>query len=513
MAESSVIKEFLVAIGFKSDEAALKKFSNGIEAATKVVTALAVAVESAATTINIGVSRFASNLEALYFASLRTGASAVNLKALDRAAQNFGLSAGEAVQTVENLASFLRKNPASEGFIAGLGVHTRDANHNLRDTTDILLDIGKALSTKSFPVANLWASRFGISEKMLLAMRNGEFEAYVASQRQALHDSGYDEAARAAHEYEEAMRRLETRFDAIRVKVGRGLLRGLQPELDKIADWFDQHGDEIAGWAETFAKGVETGGKLILPILGKIAEGWKNIYDWTKAAGEAAVEHLPQSMVDRIGKSVGWVFDKLGIKGEVDKLLDLESAGITPTREFAGDTVGFRNHNPGNLRYAGQAGATNAGGFAKFTRDDQGLLAMANQLERYARRQINTINDIVRVYAPKSDGNDTGAYITDVSKTMGIGATQRLDLDNPKVLAALMNAMVKHEQGSMPYSSGMIQSIANTALQRGPVTLTVSPVTTINVTGENPTAIAKDVAASQTRVTADVTRNSLAVIQ
>ena len=116
-ANSEVIKSFLVSLGFKKDESALKQFVANIEAATKTVLALGVAVEAAAVSVAIGVTRFANNLEQLYFASQRVGASALNLKALDRAAQDFGASAGEALQSVEGLARYLRNNPGGEGFL------------------------------------------------------------------------------------------------------------------------------------------------------------------------------------------------------------------------------------------------------------------------------------------------------------------------------------------------------------------------------------------------------------
>ena len=86
MAQSNVIKEFLVKLGYKHDEASLKQFKDGIVHATKVVVGFAAAVEATAVAVSVGVAKFASNLEALYFASIRTGSAAASLKAFDRAA-------------------------------------------------------------------------------------------------------------------------------------------------------------------------------------------------------------------------------------------------------------------------------------------------------------------------------------------------------------------------------------------------------------------------------------------
>jgi hypothetical protein len=115
VSESSVIREFLVKLGFKTDEAALQSFEKGIDRATKTVVGLAVAIEATAVAVAAGVARFASNLEALYFASIRTNTAAANLQAYDLAVQNFGGSAGEATASIEGLAHALRVNPGNEG--------------------------------------------------------------------------------------------------------------------------------------------------------------------------------------------------------------------------------------------------------------------------------------------------------------------------------------------------------------------------------------------------------------
>ena len=66
MSQPEVIREFLVSLGFKTDQKSLKDFSNGIENATKNVVKLVAAIQGAALTVGAGVAAFASNLEQLY---------------------------------------------------------------------------------------------------------------------------------------------------------------------------------------------------------------------------------------------------------------------------------------------------------------------------------------------------------------------------------------------------------------------------------------------------------------
>ncbi|WP_051445731.1 hypothetical protein [Pseudomonas nitroreducens] len=104
MAESSVIKEFLVGLGFKVDEKGLKTFTGTIDGATTAVTRLVTTLAGASLTVAAGVATFANNLENLYFASQRVGASAASMKAADYAARDLGASANEVRGSLEGMA-------------------------------------------------------------------------------------------------------------------------------------------------------------------------------------------------------------------------------------------------------------------------------------------------------------------------------------------------------------------------------------------------------------------------
>ncbi|MDE2467646.1 MAG: hypothetical protein KGL35_02600 [Bradyrhizobium sp.] len=110
---------------------------------------------------------------------------------------------------------------------------------------------------------------------------------------------------------------------------------------------------------------------------------------------------------------------------------------------------GIRNHNPGNLKFAGQKGAgKDAQGFATFGSDAAGMAALANQLQLYSARGVNTVASIISKYAPASDHNNTAAYIADVAGKLGVGANTPLHLQDVSQLRAMMIAMANHENGS-----------------------------------------------------------------
>ena len=130
---------------------------------------------------------------------------------------------------------------------------------------------------------------------------------------------------------------------------------------------------------------------------------------------------------------------------------------------------GIRNNNPGNIEFRaenpwrGQTGSD--GRFARFATPEAGVRALAVDLGTKSRRGLNTVTAILNAYAPESE-NDTAAYIRAVSRALGVGPRDRLDLNDPRVRAGLMGAIISHENGMQPYSNEMIARQAREAIRR-----------------------------------------------
>lgn len=126
---------------------------------------------------------------------------------------------------------------------------------------------------------------------------------------------------------------------------------------------------------------------------------------------------------------------------------------------------GIRNNNPGNLGFAGQRGASRENGsgrFASFNTPEEGIAAMSKQLDLHFTgksakakelgRPLQSVTDIISAWAPPNE-NDTKAYISSVSKQLGVSPTARLNMNDPATKTALMQAIVKKENGGNPYTN------------------------------------------------------------
>ncbi len=122
---------------------------------------------------------------------------------------------------------------------------------------------------------------------------------------------------------------------------------------------------------------------------------------------------------------------------------------------------GIRNNNPGNIRHGdkweGLSDIQSDSSFCVFQSPVYGIRAMAKILLNYQEKyQIDTIEKIISRWAPPNE-NDTLAYVHSVASALNVSAKQKVDLHgNGVLLANLIKAIIKHENGRQPYDDDMI---------------------------------------------------------
>lgn len=309
---AGVIKEFLVGLGYKVDENGQRKFVDGVRNVSADVMKLGAAATTAAVAVTAAVTKMAGELEDLYFMSQRTGASASNIKAIGYAASQMGSSVQGAQDSIESLAKFLRENPGGEGLLGSIGVQTRDVNGALRDTTDIMTDIGKRLRNMPQYRAIQYANVFGIDYKTLMALEQG-VDKFSGRYKDMLRRFGLnvDEATKKSHALMVSWRDMKAQAGILGTIVGTTLigafdeLRHRWQSLDDTTRESIKTGAEwVAGLAAVGA--VISGGPFVWVLLlaGAIGalwddykvwkEGGKSLIDWGKWKPEvdAAIEGI-----------------------------------------------------------------------------------------------------------------------------------------------------------------------------------------------------------------------------
>lgn len=233
MAQAGVIRDFLVALGFQTDNAGLAKMQGAMAGVELKAKALNLALMSLATGAVIAVRQTASELDKLYFSSQRIGASATNITAFGNAISQMGGNAESALGTLEGLAEKMRNSPGYEGMLNGLGVSTKETNGDMRDRVEVMKDLSGVLSQMPAYQANAYAQSLGIDQNTLLAMRDGKFlqnmEKYQKIQKElGMNDDLTKSGNEFMTEYRDLTMMTKTGFQVIVMQAGKALIPVLQ---------------------------------------------------------------------------------------------------------------------------------------------------------------------------------------------------------------------------------------------------------------------------------------------
>ncbi|HCD3496364.1 lytic transglycosylase catalytic [Escherichia coli] len=309
-----------------------------------------------------------------------------------------------------------------------------------------------------------------------------------------------------------------------------------QPAIDKAKDaitWLRDHllelKDGVGGWQNaleilgTFIAGVWV--SRVLGAFGKISglpvppwlKGWMAyaayLYSDRENIGASAKSSWDYTK-QNIGDSLRWlgIDTDFGRNPHTVKGANIQSdiPGAEPEQHAQATKRGERNNNPGNLNFAGQAGASlerPGGRFARFETAFDGLRALARQLMLYAGRGINSVEKIISTWAPASDNNNTTAYIRAVSQRLGVEPRAALNMSDPQTMSALMSSIIQHENGRNIYSRELINKAAVAGIS-GKVTEVNQQNTYHIYGGGDPHAVGNEVARRQQSANAQVMRSN-----
>lgn len=337
MSQAETIKEFLVSIGFKVDEAGERKANESIARVTKGVLALGAAVEATALAVGVGVQKMAVNFDQLYFASQRIGASASDIKAFSYAVSQMGGTAEGAMQTLDNLARKMRENPGIGKHIERLtGSHIENGKLSLKNLEDMggylksLIDKGQR--PKAIMIAEMW----GLDERTMTAMVNG-VGRFAKEYKEKMKAAGLDpdKAAADAQKFMQSWRSLFATLGAIvNSALAKIMGEGGNDGLLALSKWFDKNAEWIAKALHDLAEGF-------IAVFRGWQEGFGQI-DW-KEVGKSVGEFAKD-----IAKLVKWFADLVTWVVKAGKAINDfgESSGLTKLLNKMAYN-GPANQNPG----------------------------------------------------------------------------------------------------------------------------------------------------------------------
>ena len=321
---AETLKDFLISLGFKVDEAGARKFDAVVAGTTLKAIELGVKVEAAALSVVAFTAKIASGLDDLYWASQRTGATVEGIKQIGYAVSQVGGSVDGARGSLENLARFMRNNPGAEGFLNRLGVQTRDASGNMRDMATIFTGVGQRLSSMPYYRANQYAQMLGLDENTLMAMRRGigQFSGEYTAMAKAI---GYnaDVAAVSSNKFMTSLRSFGLMAGMARDKIGSSLADGLAGSLDRLRRQILDNFPKIEGAITGTVKGILWAGEMVGRVIYRLIQLGQSISDWWDS-----LDKQSQELIELIGAltAAWWMLNRAMLASPITWVLGLAAA-------------------------------------------------------------------------------------------------------------------------------------------------------------------------------------------
>lgn len=269
---TNILREYLVALGFKVDAASEKKADTSMAKMDARVSQLAKGLLGVATAAKVMATAFAYEMEKLYYAGRKADTTVGNLKALDYGFRQVGGSGGVMQKALQGMAMAIRQNPGLVGVLTQLGI-----KHQGRDQADVFRDLVTQLNKMPFHIGSQFAEMFGIDPDTLLTLQTyqQEMDAAIAKRKQWAKDLGVDEekAAAAGREYASMLREIWERVGLLSNALSIKLLPAMRDfaaltidvlnDLTKMVTQFKSWED----FAERFWEGItgkQKGGGVVL---------------------------------------------------------------------------------------------------------------------------------------------------------------------------------------------------------------------------------------------------------
>lgn len=441
-----------------------------------------------------GLNRLAATTGSQRFTSLGIGTS---IGALDSTAINYQKALGNPTGTLGAIRDS-QMDLSKRWTFQAMGINNPDQDpakllpQMIRNARDIFVKNGSTLQG-----ANAYGLTNFFSLDDLNRFKNMSDEEIDAMERRAQKDAKLLQITdQQARQWQDFNVQLDYSGQSIRNTFVRGL-GPLTPQLSKLSDALAGAIDtvlqspELGKWIDSLAGGIERFGKyLASPEFTKDVDSFMagieklgaligRVYDWVVGKTDISVSDVTSGSSILSDKKVtdpktgqtytpgseddprvwGWL---KGVKRFFSSG-DVKPVDPTPADVSAkGRTIADRFNNPTNLRWAEGYGMhnTKSGKFAVFPTLDEGVLASAKQLQIFGTRGINTVSEIAKKWAPSNE-NDTAEYIRHVVKTTGLGANDRLNLNDPVILAKLISAMSAKEGAGSRVSEGAVIQIFN----------------------------------------------------
>ena len=236
---ATVIKEFLVSLGFDVKTGELNKFSGGINAAGVQAAAMGAALLGAATAITAFVSHIAGEMDTLQDLAEATNNSSA---AIDKLGYIAELS-DSSISAVNSSLATLNKNAGDAAMGIGrakvvfekMGISVKDSNGKLKNSASLMTEIGDKIKGMEKGQQQAVLSRLGIDPTLLKTLTtdvSGLADGYDKMMEAA--GFSFEEATQNASDFEDSQIKLGLTFKKLQQAIASKFFKYIAKSFDQM---------------------------------------------------------------------------------------------------------------------------------------------------------------------------------------------------------------------------------------------------------------------------------------
>lgn len=164
---AEVLQEYLIKLGYQTDAISLRRFEDQLGNTSKKVAKIGFATAGAIVAVEAAVANYAYAMRKTYFDSKLANTSIQNMKAMEFAGKQLGISAETMGSMIKGMSDIIARNP--EGMIAyanALGIKV-DPNNIGKVALDLIKALDKMPTQQAIPIAEM----FGLDSETYRLMR------------------------------------------------------------------------------------------------------------------------------------------------------------------------------------------------------------------------------------------------------------------------------------------------------------------------------------------------------
>ena len=284
--------ELVTILGVELSPAAManiRKFKTGIDSVMSQMKTLGLVATGMVAAAGIVINRAVDEASAMQVLSDKTGVSTTALQEWSYAAGQVGVDAKSVQNDLVSMTKSM-SSPIPGQFnvnLAMIGVSARNTNGSLKDSSQILEDLGGKLASMDAQKAMQWGSKIGISDDTVLLLRQGK--EGLAKLRAEAHELGAiipSDAIKRAAEFKTQINSLQAVLKSLTSQIAIATLPALSRVVEMFKGWIAENRKWIMLHTESFMTGLVSAFERVWGAVKKVLEIFQPLVDWFKKSTE-----------------------------------------------------------------------------------------------------------------------------------------------------------------------------------------------------------------------------------